>query len=215
MNKISCIANFVKKCPCVYDVGSDHAHLAIFLLENKIAKRVVNIEINTKPLTHGLHNLIIKKLQHKTSNIINDGLKNITRKTKTKPSYICIAGMGGNNIINILKSRDKKLPKCFYVLQANTEFVLLRKWLAKNKWQFIKEQVCYDRKHYYQIMLVKPSTKTTKLNTFNQYFGFSSKQKDKQTFNDFIAFTKKKIKDKKLDKYSNEYEKLYAAVKER
>ncbi len=215
MNKINCIASFIEKCPCVYDVGSDHAHLAIFLLKNKIVRRVVNVEINTKPLTHGLHNLIINKLQHKTSNIINDGLKNITRKTKARPSYICIAGMGGKNIIDILRNRDRKLPNCYYLLQANTEFDLLRKWLAKNKWQFIKEQICFDRNHYYQIMLVKLGHKVTKLSNFNTYFGFASKQVDKQTFKDFITYTKRKIKDNKLDKYSNIYKKLYKAIEER
>lgn len=127
MNKINAIGNFIEKCPCVYDVGSDHAHLAIFLLRNKIAKHVINIEIKTQPLNHGILNLQKQHLVKKTTNIINDGLKNITKKTKTKPSYIVIAGMGGNNIIKILENKDKKINKCYYLLQANSEFVLLRK----------------------------------------------------------------------------------------
>lgn len=214
MNKISCIANFIEKCQCVYDVGSDHAHLALFLLKSKKVKKVVNIELNTKPLTHGMYNLTKEGLINKTSNIINDGLKNITRKTKSQPNYICIAGMGGNNIIEILKNKDKKLNSCYYILQANTEFVLLRKWLAKNKWKVLQEQTCFDRKHYYQIMLVKKSNKPFKLNTFNAYFGFASKQKDKKTYLEHIAFVSNKIISKKLDKYSKKFNQLLKAIKE-
>lgn len=214
MNKINAIGNFIEKCPCVYDVGSDHAHLAIFLLRNKLAKHVVNVEIKTQPLTNGIINLNKQHLIKQTSNIINDGLTNISKKTKKKPSYIVIAGMGGNNIIKILENKDKKLPKCYYLLQANSEFVLLRKWLVKNKWTFIKELTVYDHNHYYQIMLVKQSNKTTRLNPLSLYFGLANKQKDKKTYKQHIAFIKKKIETKKLHKFSKEFKQLYLAIKE-
>lgn len=211
MNKIKAIASLIKKCQCVYDVGSDHALLAIYLLKNKIAKKVVNIDINKNPLRSGLANLRKHNLASKTRNVIADGLIKIT-KLKMRPDYICIAGLGGHSIIDILKKKDKKLTKCYYVLQANTDSDLLREWLSKKKWRTVSELTCLDRGHYYQIMLVKESDKRTRIKCFETYFGQRSKQVDLETYNKRIKFVKNKIKKHKLYNYSKKYKKLYAAI---
>jgi len=199
----------------VYDVGSDHALLAISLFKNKKAIKVVNIEINEGPLKHGIDNLNKFKYLAKTQNIINDGLRNITSKTNLKPNYICIAGMGGNTIIDILTNKDKKLKNVKYILQANCEFDVLRKWLAKNKYQTLSEQTVLDKGKYYQIMLVKQSNKTSRLNCFDAYFGKKKYQKDLKVWNQHIEFIKAKIEKKKLNKYNKDFAKLYEYIEKR
>jgi len=212
MNKISCLNNFIEKCQCVYDVGSDHALLAISLIKDKKIKKVINIEINNGPLNQGIKNLKKNHCLSQTENIVNDGLINITKKTPFKPNYICIAGMGGNTIISILNSRDKKLKNTKYILQANCEFDLLRKWLAKNKWETISEQTVCDRNKYYQIILVKPVKKVHRINDFNAYFGNKKYQKDLKTWKQHILFTKAKIEKKKLNKFNKSFAKLYTSI---
>lgn len=76
MKRIKAIANLIHHCHCVYDFGSDHAFLSILLLRSK-------------------KNLQKSNLIGKTTNIINNGLKNITKKVRIKLNYIVIAGLGG------------------------------------------------------------------------------------------------------------------------
>jgi len=128
MNRIKAINSLIEKSQCVYDVGSDHALLAISLLKDKKVVQVVNIEVASGPLKMGLANLAKNHLTTKTLNVENNGLKNISQKVFAQPNYVCIAGMGGKNIIEILTNKDHKVNKqAIYVLEANTEIDLLRK----------------------------------------------------------------------------------------
>ena len=106
MNRINQITTLINNCQCVYDVGSDHALLAIALLKNKQTRKVVNIDINYKPLKAGLINLAKKHLTTKTLNVENNGLRNISKKVRLQPDYICITGLGARTIIDIIESRD-------------------------------------------------------------------------------------------------------------
>lgn len=212
MNKIKTINSLIEKCQCVYDVGSDHALLAISLLHDKKVKLVVNIEKNQQPLIAGKNNLAANHLTGKTLNVLNDGLSNISKKIIDKPNYVVIAGMGANTIIEILTNKDD-VGEPTYILEASTEVELLRKWLSKNKWQIISETTCYDRGKYYQIIKTSKANKTSRLTTFNAYLGSKSKQTDLETWYKLLAYTKAKIEAKKLDKYNPTYKVIYKELK--
>ena len=104
MKRIKAIANLIHRCHCVYDFGSDHAFLSILLLRSKITEHVVNFKNKIKPLNNGKKYLQKSNLIGKTTNIINNGLKNITKKVRIKPNYIVIVGLGGGTIVKILET---------------------------------------------------------------------------------------------------------------
>ncbi|XQP55172.1 MAG: class I SAM-dependent methyltransferase [Mycoplasmoidaceae bacterium] len=216
MNRIKQLSNLIDKCQCVYDVGSDHALLAINLLREKNVKQVVNIEKNWLPHNAGKANLAKNHLTTKTINVLNDGLKDITKKVFVQPDYVVIAGMGGKNIIDILNTRDRNINKqAKYLLEANCDVHELRKYLAKNKWEILFEDVCLDRTKFYQIICAKPGTKVRKITAFEAYFGLLSKQKDKKMWMKLVKETKKKIETKKLHKVSTFFATLYKNIKEK
>lgn len=214
MNRIKQISNLIPKCQCVYDVGSDHALLAISLLKDRKVKQVVNIEKNWLPHNYGKANLAKNHLTTKTINVLNDGLKDISKKVFVQPNYIVIAGMGGHNIIDILETRDSKLNKNIkYLLEANCDVEDLRKYLAKNKWDVEFEVVCLDREKFYQVMCVQQGTKQRKITTFESYFGFATKQLDKKMWKAYLKGSIKKIEKKKLYRFSPAYKALYESLK--
>lgn len=214
MNRIKQISSLINKCQCVYDVGSDHALLAIDLLKNKKCKQVVNIEKNWQPHNVGKSNLAKNHLTTKTINVLNDGLKDITKKVFVQPDYVVIAGMGAKNIIGILETKDPKINKnTKYILEANCDVDYLRKYLAKKKWDVVFESTCLDRTKFYQIMCVVQGTKQRKVNLFEANFGFITKQKDTKSWFEFLAFTFKKIEAKKLHKLSKKFAELHKALK--
>ena len=127
MKRIKAITNLIHHCHCVYDIGSDHAFLSILLLKNKITEHVVNIENKINPLNNGKKNLQKSNLIDKTTNIINNGLQNITKKVKIKPNYIVIAGLGGGTIIKILKTCRLTKKNITFIFCPNLQSNLIRK----------------------------------------------------------------------------------------
>lgn len=214
MNRIKQISSLINNCQCVYDVGSDHALLAINLLKSKKCKQVVNIEKNWQPHNAGKANLAKNHLTTKTINVLNDGLKDITKKVFVQPNYVVIAGMGAKNIINILENKDSKLNKnAKYIIEANCDVDDLRKYLAKKKWDVVFEDTCLDRTKFYQIMCVVQGTKQRKINLFEANFGLITKQKDTKSWFEFLAFSLKKIETKKLHKISKKFTELHKALR--
>lgn len=214
MNRIKQLCNLIEKCQCVYDVGSDHALLAINLLRDKKVKQVVNIEKNWQPHNAGKANLAKNHLTTKTINVLNDGLKDITKKVFIQPDYVVIAGMGAKNIIQILDERDSAINKnCKYILEANCDVDDLRRYLAKNKWDIQFEQICVDRKKFYQIIQVRLGNKTRKITSFEAYFGLLSLQKDKKMWMAYLKAALNKIEKKKLYRFSEAYANLYKWLK--
>jgi tRNA A22 N-methylase len=76
MNRIDEIINQVTKKECVVaDIGSDHAFVALKLLDKGFVKTIYNVEINEIPLQNSINNTAAYLKTGKVKNVINDGLK--------------------------------------------------------------------------------------------------------------------------------------------
>ena len=160
MNRIKQISSLINKCQCVYDVGSDHALLAIDLLKSKKCKQVVNIEKNWQPHNVGKSNLAKNHLTTKTINVLNDGLKDITKKVFVQPDYVVIAGMGGKTIIDILKTHQSKLANVdTIIIDGHSYLPLLRQEIVQLGYNIADEKIIKDDKIFYEIIkFVKSET---------------------------------------------------------
>lgn len=116
--RLNKICQLINDADYVVDIGSDHAYLSIELIEQNRAKFVTNIEINQAPLENGYKNVCQKHFEKKINFFLNDGLLNLDLKRKI--DYLCISGMGADNIIQIiLNNKNNEVNK--YILQANTD----------------------------------------------------------------------------------------------
>ena len=153
MNRIDAIVKRIKRKKCIVaDIGSDHAFLALSLLKSKNIGKIFNVEINKKPLNTSINNTKRYAKTKKVINVLNDGL----RKWKYDKyfDYVVISGMGGNNIINIIKNIDKEIKIDNLILVPNNGNTLLRKFLSKQGWYFKYEQIILEHKYYYQLIHV-------------------------------------------------------------
>ena len=202
MKRINCIASLIQnKKALVADIGSDHAFLAIQLLKNKQVKTVYNIEINQKPLDTGIRNLKANYVYKDTVNVVNDGLKN-WNLTKYF-DYVVISGMGGKNIVEILKNAKVKIKNL--ILCPNNNALMLRKYLSKNKWKFVYETIVHESKYVYPLMLVAKTKGIKYTNNKDWYFG---KLNLKQKGDNFIKMNKERLnylKKNKIAKYNKKY----------
>ncbi len=177
MIRINYIADLIQPCSRVIDIGSDHAYLAINLLNNKKAQMVCNVEVNQKPLEAGINNLIKYNCLDKTQNILNNGLKDInTKLDDIHFDYLTIAGMGSNNIIEILQ--HNQLIVDTYILQTNRNEYALRHWLIHHGYSILQEHVVKERDIFYPILVVKKVRNHKLYKKIDLYFGKLSNVKD-------------------------------------
>ncbi len=199
--RINAIASLINKSNIVIDVGSDHCYLAIELLNNNQCQHVINIEKNAQPLYSGIQNLTKKQLIDKTTNILNNGLQNLDLKQiNNQVDYIVIAGMGSNNIIDIL-SNNNNISFKYLVLQSNNNLYRLRSFLKKQKLKIIKELYVCENKIIYPILLIKKVNFPIFYSNEDLYFG---KKKNISNKNEYLFFLANRLKYLRLQK-ANHY----------
>lgn len=214
MNRIDALVKLIDRCQCVFDVGSDHALLSISLLSKRKCQHVINIDNKRQPLQIGIKNLKKYHLLPKTTNILNNGLKQITKKTTLKPSYIVCSGLGTKTIISILKTCDKNLLSSKFILLTHKDVDVLRKWLDFHSFVIKKELTFVDNMKFYQVILASfsESKSKTKANSYYYFFGQYNKQICLDSWEKMLHFYKNKIIRNNLHVYNSKYKKMLLII---
>ena len=143
------IADFVKKGAVVADIGTDHAHIPIYLIKNNIISKAYACDINAGPLEKAKENINyygVKNIELRLSN----GLEKL--KTDDADTVI-IAGMGGELITDILeKGRRFFDTERKFILSPHTKTDEVRKYLLSNGFEITKEDMCIDEGKFYTVM---------------------------------------------------------------
>ncbi len=140
------IAMMIEKNKTVFDVGSDHALLPCFLIENGISQKVYAGEIAQGPLDHVKETVEKRHLEGKVIPVFSDGLS----KAADDVDIVVIAGMGYHTIRHILESCDVSRYQ-YFLVQSNTDVDLLRQYLSEHMYTIEDERVVWDG-FYYQII---------------------------------------------------------------
>ncbi|MBO4919902.1 MAG: SAM-dependent methyltransferase [Erysipelotrichaceae bacterium] len=140
------IAMLIEKNKVVFDVGSDHALLPCFLVENGISEKVYAGDIAPGPLKQAQNNIEKHGLTDQVIPILSDGLA----KAPEDVDIVVISGMGYHTIRHILESCDVSRYQ-YFLLQSNTDTDLLRRYLSEKNYTIEDERVVYDS-FYYEII---------------------------------------------------------------
>lgn len=154
-NKLLSIANFIAKDDVVLDIGTDHAYLPIYLMQNNLCKNVIASDINENALHQAKKN--IKKANLKIQTILADGFIGVN---DISINTVVIAGVGAHTILNIIKNAPSNITK--YILSSNNNHYFLRKELVSFGLFVQEEIVVNDNNKYYVIMLVKKNKRKMK-----------------------------------------------------
>lgn len=145
--RLHMVADMVTKGNRVADIGCDHAHTSIYLVEREISKRIIAMDINRGPLERAKEN--IKK--HQCEDFIEIRLSDGARKLKTgEVDSLLISGMGGALIIHILEDSKEVIQNLEeMILQPQSEIEDVRKYLHSIGFSIINEDMLIeDGKHY-------------------------------------------------------------------
>ena len=151
--RLQTIADFVKKDAVVADIGTDHAHIPIYLIENNIIDKAYACDINKGPLEKAKENIANFGVSKNIVLRLSNGLDKMSNK---EVDTIIIAGMGGELIIDIL-NRGKIFfdKKNTFILSPHTKVDEVRDYLIRNGFKIIKEDMCIDEGKFYTVMEVR------------------------------------------------------------
>ena len=149
-----CITGGGGKNTVVADIGSDHAYLPIWLWRNKKIKRAFASDISVSSVEKIKKNILKYRISHEIIvPVLSDGLAAFDNNfyDSGEITHIVIAGMGGNNIANIIESSDIARRKIL-ILQPNSKVGFLREFLCRNKFEITDENLITDNGRFYTAM---------------------------------------------------------------
>ena len=144
-------AGFVRQGAVFADIGTDHAHLPIFLLKAGVISRAVCSDINEGPLSAAGRNLAECGFSERAELVLTDGAGELAGRGITD---YAICGMGGELIVSIISAAPQLFDTGVHlILQPMTRQATLRTELYRMGFSIIREKYSYADGRYYVTML--------------------------------------------------------------
>jgi tRNA (adenine22-N1)-methyltransferase len=159
------IADMVKH-PTLLDVGSDHAYLPIYLLKMGRISFALATDIAKGPLGRGRLNADKAGFGDKIDFLLADGLSGIEAGAY---ETCVIAGMGGENIISILRD-NPKAAKNFkqLILSPQRNAPDVRRFLHEEGYEINDEAMVADGGKFYNILECVADMRTRNARPYSQ-----------------------------------------------
>lgn len=147
--RLSAVADLVGSCDLLADIGTDHAHLPVAMIQWGRCNRAFACDVNEGPLLRAKSAVEKYGLSHQISLIRSDGLHAVP------PQYdaLVIAGMGGDLIARILYECP---PTCAekIILQPMTKPEVLRRFLFRHGYSILRERAVTEGEKRYVLLSV-------------------------------------------------------------
>lgn len=154
--RLEMVASLVEENKSVIDIGCDHALLSIFIALNKNSKKVIASDNKSGPLLHAKENVEKYKVLDKVKVKLGDGVDPIEEDIDT----IIISGMGGMNIVGILKYKTDLFKNVdTIILSPNTDSDFVRREICKLGFFIEEEKLVKDNKIIYPVIRFKKGKK--------------------------------------------------------
>ena len=148
------VAAFVPQGARLLDVGSDHAYLPIYLMQQDRLEAAIAGEVVAGPFDSAQKNVAAHNLAQQIEVRLADGLAAF--EPADRIDTIVIAGMGGRLIANILAQGTAKLSSVQrLILQPNNREDELRGWLAENGLAIQAEDIVEEAGKFYEIIVAE------------------------------------------------------------
>jgi len=138
------------------DIGTGHALLPLYLVENGTVTRAIAVEKEAGPASLARSAVAARGLADRIEIRIGDGLSPLRPK---EAEIIVIAGLGGEKITAILAA-DIEIARTAHrlILQPMNRAAPLRRWLVENGWQIEAENLVAERQKLYPVIAATPGT---------------------------------------------------------
>lgn len=155
--RLQAVASLVTVGHRIADIGTDHAYIPIYLIQEQRVPYAIAMDINEGPLKRAADHVRENGLEEKIALRLSDGFRGLK---PYEADTAVLAGMGGALMIKILSDcRDVtcSLKEC--ILQPQSELEKVRTFLLQEGFLFIEEDMVLDEGKYYPMMKVIPPSK--------------------------------------------------------
>ncbi len=160
-SRLRAAAAYVRQEAYFADIGTDHAYLPVFLLEEGRISRAIAADIGAGPLKNAAETVREAGYTDRVELIQTDGLHGLETRGVTD---IAICGMGGELIAAIIDDAPfVKNPAIRLVLQPMSRGAHLRRYLAREGFQILSETLCRANARLYSCICAEWSGDTYSL----------------------------------------------------
>lgn len=150
------ITDFIPPASRLADIGSDHAYLPIYLIQQEKIDYAIAGEVVAGPFQHAQEEVAGRRLEDNIHVRLGDGLDVIEKEDEI--DHVVIAGMGGHLIASILEKglhNQKISDGQSFILQPNNEETYLRRFLLEEDFEILQESILSENNHFYEIIVAK------------------------------------------------------------
>lgn len=149
-SRLSAVASLVRRNTKFADIGTDHAYLPAFLIQNGIIDNAIAADLRKGPLENARETAEAYNLTEKIELRLSDGLDNFT---ECEVNEIAVAGMGGLLIAQFVeRTKWLKNKDIHLILQPMTHAEELRETLYNNGFIIDKEIATTDKGKLYIVI---------------------------------------------------------------
>lgn len=156
--RLATVAAFVPQDAVVADIGSDHAYLPCFLVNQGIVKKAVAGEVVKGPYESACHEVQREQLSEQITVRLANGLEAI--QPEDGVTAVTIAGMGGPLIASILDHYPQGLEGVTrLILQPNIHAIVIREWAVAHDFMIVDEAIIKEDGKIYEILVLEKGKK--------------------------------------------------------
>jgi len=155
--RLMACAEYVPQGSTLVDVGTDHAYLPVWLIQNgRVKTPVIAGDINRGPLERARSSAAEYGVESEVVFMLNNGLAG----TKDDLAQtVVIAGMGGETIMDIILASGWNWEGKTLILQPMSKIYELCRGLYENGFHIEEECLIRDAGEIYRVLLVKHGQK--------------------------------------------------------
>jgi tRNA (adenine22-N1)-methyltransferase len=155
-DRLRTVAHLIIKGEPAADIGSDHAYLPVYLVEQGLAPRVIATELTESPLQRARAAILNSSCRNAIELRKGDGLEALA---PGEVSTVIIAGMGGETIKHILE-KDWGKSESFkrFIFQPMSRAYMVRETLARQGWPIIDEKLVMENGRIFVIISSLPGS---------------------------------------------------------
>lgn len=152
--RLQAVASFVEKDSVIADIGSDHAYLPTYLVQQGIVQKGIAGEVVAGPFEAALKNVKRKGLTDAITVRLASGLAAIEESDGV--NTVTIAGMGGTLIASILEEGKNRLTNVQRIItQPNIYAQAIRQWAIENGWLIFNERILKEDGKIYEVVVLE------------------------------------------------------------
>lgn len=183
----------------VADIGCDHGFTSIYLMENKLAKHIIAMDINKGPLERAKAHVLEYGMENDIELRLSDGAKKLQ---KGEADTLLISGMGGMLITKILNDSEEIVGDVKeLVLSPQSDVGAVRKCVHDMGFEIADEEMLKDQGKYY--LVIRAVRGEEKYNLEEDYiYGKKLAEKKDRVFGEFLIKERERV-NKVLNKLNN------------